>query len=157
MPKTSVLYRKQIRLLERFHQRYSCSTLDIKWQDYVSKEEVFKRVSLPNIHVARMESTRMPRQSSSANPREESAVMALRESVTKTVLRDNLDTRESTITHGSRRLESSEVVCAFFLLKKRPTCMSLPLLTSFKQTVKLYSLILNASLSSILLLSLFRC
>ena len=39
---TGVLYRKQIRLLERFHKR-------IKWQDHVSNEEVLKRASLPSI------------------------------------------------------------------------------------------------------------
>ena len=63
---TGVLYRKQIRLLERFHKR-------IKWQDHVSNEEVLKRASLPSIesillqvqlrwfgHVTRMEDIRMP-------------------------------------------------------------------------------------------------
>ena len=41
-----VLYRKQIRLLERFHQRCLRSILGIKWQDHVSNEEVLKRASL---------------------------------------------------------------------------------------------------------------
>ena len=44
---TWVLYRKQIRLLEQFHQRCLCSILGIKWQDHVSNEEVIKRASLP--------------------------------------------------------------------------------------------------------------
>ena len=36
------VYRKQIRLLERFHQlRCLRSILGIKWQEYVSNEEVF--------------------------------------------------------------------------------------------------------------------
>ena len=45
---TCVLYRKQTRLHERFHQRCLRSILGIKWQDYVSNE-VLKRVSLPSI------------------------------------------------------------------------------------------------------------
>ena len=35
---TWVLYRKQTRLLEQFHQRCLRSILGIKWQDYVSNE-----------------------------------------------------------------------------------------------------------------------
>ena len=46
---TRFLYRKQIRLLERFHQRCLRSILGIKWQDYVSNVEVFKRASLPSV------------------------------------------------------------------------------------------------------------
>ena len=46
---TWVLYRKQIELLERFHQRCLRSILGIKWQDHVSDEEVIKRSSLPSI------------------------------------------------------------------------------------------------------------
>ena len=52
---TWVLYRKQIRLLERFHQRCLRSILGIKWQDHVSNEEVLKRASLPahpRVHLA---------------------------------------------------------------------------------------------------------
>ena len=44
-----VLCRKQIRLLEWFHQRCLRSDLGIKWQDHVSNEEVLKRASLPSI------------------------------------------------------------------------------------------------------------
>ena len=71
---TWVLYRKQIRLLERFHQRCLHSILGIKWQNHVSNEEVPKRASLPNIesillqvqlrlvgHVTRMEDVGMPK------------------------------------------------------------------------------------------------
>ena len=71
---TWVLYRKQIRLLERFHQRCLRSILGIKWQDHVSNEEVLKRASLPSIesillqvqlrwagHVTRMKDVRMPK------------------------------------------------------------------------------------------------
>ena len=67
-----VLYRKQIRLLERFHQRCLRSILGIKWQDNVSNEKVVKRASLPSTesillqvqlrlagHVTRMEDVRM--------------------------------------------------------------------------------------------------
>ena len=37
---TWVLYRKPIRLVERFHQRCLRSILGIKWQDHVWNEEV---------------------------------------------------------------------------------------------------------------------
>ena len=71
---TWVLYRKQIRLLERFHQRCLRSIIGIKWQaEYVTNEEVLERASLPSLectllqqqlrwagHVARMEDSRMP-------------------------------------------------------------------------------------------------
>ena len=80
---TRVLYRKQIRLLERFHQRCLCSILGIKWQDQVSSEEVLKRASLPSIqsillqvqlgwagHVTRMEDVRMPKAVKSFSIRE---------------------------------------------------------------------------------------
>ena len=43
------LYRKQSRLLERFHQRCLRSILGIKWQDHVSNEEALKRASPPSI------------------------------------------------------------------------------------------------------------
>ena len=46
---TWVLYRKQIGLLERFHQRCLRSILGIKWQDHMSNEEVLKTASLPSI------------------------------------------------------------------------------------------------------------
>ena len=46
---TWVLYRKQIRLMERFHHGCLRSILGIKWQDHVSNEEVLKRASLPSI------------------------------------------------------------------------------------------------------------
>ena len=62
----------QIRLLERFQQRCLHTILGIKWQDYVSNEEVLERASLPSIestllrvqlrwagHVTRMEDVRM--------------------------------------------------------------------------------------------------
>ena len=71
---TWVLHRKQIRLLERFHQRCLRSILGTKWQDHVSNEEVLKRASLPSIesnllqvqlrwagHVTRMEDVRIPK------------------------------------------------------------------------------------------------
>ena len=71
---TWVLYRKQIRLLERFHQRCLRSILGIKWQDHVSNE-VLKRANLRSIefillqmqlrwagHVTRMEDVRMPKE-----------------------------------------------------------------------------------------------
>ena len=69
-----VAYRKQIKLLERFHECCLRSILGVRWQDHVSKEEVFKRASLPSIdsillqvylawagHVTRMEDVRKHR------------------------------------------------------------------------------------------------
>ena len=46
---TWVLYRKQLRVLERFHKRRLRSILGIKCQDHVLDEEVFKRASLPKV------------------------------------------------------------------------------------------------------------
>ena len=46
---TWVLYRKQIRLLKRFHQRCLRSIMGIKWQEYVTNEEALKRASLPSL------------------------------------------------------------------------------------------------------------
>ena len=72
--KTRVLYRTRVRLLERFHQRCLRFILGIKWQVYVSNEEVLKRASMPSVrsillqvqlrwagHVTRMEDIRMPK------------------------------------------------------------------------------------------------
>ena len=71
---TWTLYRRQVRLLERFHQRCLRSILNIKWHDYVSNEDVLEKAELPSIesillkqqlrwagHVARMEDSRMPK------------------------------------------------------------------------------------------------
>ena len=71
---TRFLYQKQIRLLQRFHQRCLHSILGINWLDYVSDVEVFKRASLTNIesillqaqlrwagHVSKMEDIRKPK------------------------------------------------------------------------------------------------
>ena len=68
-----VAYRKQIKLLERFHECCLRSILGIKWQDHMINEEVLKRASLPSIesillqvqlrwagHVTRVEDVRMP-------------------------------------------------------------------------------------------------
>ena len=70
---TRVLYSKQIRLLEQFHQCYLRFMLGIKWQDHVLNEEILKRASLPSMestmfqvqlrwagHVTRMEDVHMP-------------------------------------------------------------------------------------------------
>ena len=71
---TWTLYRRQVRLLERFHQRCLRSILNIKWHDYVSNEDVLEKAELPSVesillkqqlhwagHVARMEDSRMPK------------------------------------------------------------------------------------------------
>jgi transcription termination factor 2 len=71
---TWVLYRQQVRLLERFLQRCLRNILGIKWQDYVSNEDVLNRANLLSLesillkqqlrwagHVARMEDSRLPR------------------------------------------------------------------------------------------------
>ena len=71
---TWTLYRRQMRLLERFHQRCLRSILNIKWHDYVSNEDVPEKAGLPSVesilltqqlrwarHVARMEDSRMPK------------------------------------------------------------------------------------------------
>ena len=47
-----VLYRKQIRLLERFHQRCLRSILGIKWQNHVSNEEVRQLAKAGTSHQA---------------------------------------------------------------------------------------------------------
>ena len=71
---TWVLYRKQVKLLERFHQRCLRSIMGIKWQDYITNEEVLERVDTTSVeamlmlrqlrwtgHVTRMDSSRMPK------------------------------------------------------------------------------------------------
>ena len=71
---TWVLYRKQVGLLEWFHQCCLRFILRIKWQDHMSNVEVLKRASLPTIesillqvqlhwagHITRMEDVCMPR------------------------------------------------------------------------------------------------
>ena len=89
---TWVLYRKQIRLLERFHRRCLRSILGIRWQDYVLNDEVFRRA---NLHLASGASalgwprnrdgrrTHAQKQSSSASSKKESAIVVLKGSVTK--------------------------------------------------------------------------
>ena len=84
------LYRKQIRLLERFHKRCLRSILGIKWQDHVLNEEVLKRASLPSIQSILLQVSQgwktyaCQKQSSSASSKKESATVVLQESVTKT-------------------------------------------------------------------------
>ena len=93
---TWVLYRKQIRLLERFHQRCLRSFLGFIWQDHESSEEVLKRASLPSIesillqvqqhwagHVTRMEDVRMPKAVFFSELQEGNTIVMLQESVTK--------------------------------------------------------------------------
>ena len=71
---TWTLYRRQVRLLERFHQRCLRSIMNIKWHDYISNEDVLEEAQLPSIesillkhqlrwagHVARMDDSRMPK------------------------------------------------------------------------------------------------
>ena len=72
---TWVLYRNQIRLLERFHQCCLRSILGMKWQDHMSNEEVLKRASLPSIESI------LPQVQLGMK---ESMIMVLQEGVTKT-------------------------------------------------------------------------
>ena len=69
-----ILYRKQMRRLELFHQRCLRKILNIKWQEFVSNKEVLERSNPPSIeailmkqqlrwagHVTTMESERLPK------------------------------------------------------------------------------------------------
>ena len=113
---TWVPYRKQIRLLERFHQRCFRSIHGIKWQDHVSNKEVLKRASLPSIEsicfrcscagLATSQGWKTyacPKQSSSTDSKKESAIVVPQESVTKISRRDSLHRRKFAISHGSMR------------------------------------------------------
>ncbi|XP_068697221.1 uncharacterized protein [Montipora foliosa] len=51
---TWVLYRKQVKLLERFHQRCLRSIMGIKWQDYITNEEVLKRADTTSVEAMLM-------------------------------------------------------------------------------------------------------
>ncbi|CAH1249934.1 Hypp8727 [Branchiostoma lanceolatum] len=70
-----VLYRSDIKKLERFQQQKLRAILKVKWQDLVTNEAVLLRANLPSIettmarhrlrwagHVRRMPATRLPRQ-----------------------------------------------------------------------------------------------
>ena len=48
------LYRKQIQLLEQFHQRCLRCIMGIHWQDYVTNNEVLEQASLPSIETMLM-------------------------------------------------------------------------------------------------------
>lgn len=69
-----VLYRKHVQLLEPLHQRSLRSIMGIKWQDYVTNNEVLERANAPSVeamlltrqfrwagHLSRMEDTRLPK------------------------------------------------------------------------------------------------
>ena len=69
-----VLYRKQTKRLEQFHQRCLRSIMGIKWKDYITNIEVLERAQLQSIesmlilkqlrwagHITRMPDTRMPK------------------------------------------------------------------------------------------------
>ena len=113
---TWVLYRKQIRLLERFHQRFLRSILGIKWQDHIRTKKSSREPACPayspscfRCSYAGLATSQgwktfaCPKQSSSASSKKESAIVVLQESVTKISWRDILRRRESAISHGSRR------------------------------------------------------
>ena len=72
---TWTLYRKDLKRLERFHQRKLRSILRISWEDRVTNNEVFRRSEMKSIeadillhqlrwtgHMERMPDTRLPRQ-----------------------------------------------------------------------------------------------
>ena len=114
---TWVLYRKQIRLLERFHQRCLRSILGIKWQNHMSNEEVLKRVSLPSKesillqgqlrwagHITRMEDVRMPEAVFFSELQEGKRDRgAPRKRHKDQLRRHSLHRRESATSRGSRR------------------------------------------------------
>ena len=88
------LYRKQMRLLERFPQRCLRSILGIKWQDYVSDEEVRKKAAcqawIPSCFRCRCawlgtsqgrKTHACPNQSSSASSKTESVIVELQEAL----------------------------------------------------------------------------
>ena len=69
-----VLYRRHLKLLERFHQRCLRTILEIKWSDHITNVEVLERSHLTSIetmilksqlrwagHVSRMKDHRLPR------------------------------------------------------------------------------------------------
>ena len=112
---TWVLYRKQIRLLEWFHQRCLRSILGIKWQDHVSNEGVLKRASLPSTesillqvqlrwagHVTRME-VRMPKAVVFSEPQEGKRDHGAPRKRHKDQLKRQLAQAVISHSHGSRR------------------------------------------------------
>jgi len=69
------VYRRQVKLLEQFHQRHLRRILNIRWQDRIPNVTVLQRAKLPSIetillqtqlrwagHVVRMEDSRIPKQ-----------------------------------------------------------------------------------------------
>ena len=117
-----VLHRKQFRLLEWFRQRCSRSILGIKWQDYVSNKEVFKRASLPSIesiwlqvqlrwagHVTRMEDVRMTKAVFFSQLQEGRRDRGAPRDRYKDQLQRQLPYRKSFISHGSRRPQTGTV------------------------------------------------
>ena len=52
-----VLYRRQVQLLELFHQRCLRSITGIHWQDYITNNEVLEQASLPSIEAMLMMET----------------------------------------------------------------------------------------------------
>ena len=71
---TWILYRKHMKLLERFYQRCLRAILGIKWQDHTTNNKALEKADLRSIeampmlqqlrwsgHVARMLNSRMPK------------------------------------------------------------------------------------------------
>jgi len=69
------VYRRQVKMLEQFHQRHLRRILNIRWQDRIPNVTVLQRAKLPSIetillqtqlrwagHVVRMEDSRIPKQ-----------------------------------------------------------------------------------------------
>ena len=72
---TTYMYRYQVKQLEKFHQRYLRSIMNIKWYDRVTNAAVLDRASLTSIdailqqhrlrwygHMVRMDAQRLPKQ-----------------------------------------------------------------------------------------------
>ena len=98
---TWVLYRKQIRLLEQFHERCLRSSLDIKWKEHMSNEEVLKRVHPASVAVVLGWSRHKDGRRTHAQSRLLQG--APRRKARSWCCKKALHKRESAIRHGSRR------------------------------------------------------
>ena len=112
-------------LLEWFHKRWLRSILGIKFQDYVSNEELLKTASLPSIesilppvqlrwagHVTRMEEARMPKAVFFGEFREGKRDRCAPRKRYKDQLKKQFAQRESSIRHGSKKASNQNSWCS---------------------------------------------